>query len=347
MKALLLTILRGLSPLFSLNHLIRLSGEKLFLPVYHLSSDHPCPHIEHIYPIRNSQTFRQDLDTLLKHYQPLSWPELKTLIEEKRAPDKPSFFLSFDDGLREIHEVVAPILAEKGVPACFFLNPAFLDNRQLFFRFKAGLLIDRMMKADISITQQKKIVALFSTHQLPFLRPASFLNITYQQQAILDQAGKILAVDFGLFLQKQQPYLSTKQVRNLLSQGFSIGAHSMDHPMYGDLPLAEQHKQTIDSIQFLQENFGMTDRIFAFPFTDDGVAEDFFTQSLHPDQGFMDASFGCAGIKHETFDRHLQRFPMERSQDSATQLLKTEYLYYLVKGLLGKNVIHRPKQSTT
>jgi hypothetical protein len=36
-----------------------------------------------------------------------------------------------------------PILRRKGVPATVFVNSDFVDNQDLFFRFKAALIIDK------------------------------------------------------------------------------------------------------------------------------------------------------------------------------------------------------------
>ena len=53
-------------------------------------------------------------------------------------------FLSFDDGLREIANEIAPLCRQVGVPATFFVNSASLDNRFLCFRNKASLLIEKL-----------------------------------------------------------------------------------------------------------------------------------------------------------------------------------------------------------
>ena len=52
--------------------------------------------------------------------------------------------LTFDDGHLEMFEVVAPILSKRGISATFFLNTGFLDNKDMFFRHKASLLIGHL-----------------------------------------------------------------------------------------------------------------------------------------------------------------------------------------------------------
>ena len=55
-----------------------------------------------------------------------------------------SFLLTFDDGFREIYDIIAPILLDKGIPATFFISSGFLDNRELCYQHKASLLVEKV-----------------------------------------------------------------------------------------------------------------------------------------------------------------------------------------------------------
>ena len=144
---------------------------------------------------------------------------------------------------------------------------------------------------------------------------------------------------FEAFLKEYRPYMSSEQIRSLIGQGFSIGAHSCSHPYYADLSLAEQLSQTLDCIDLLKKDFVVKQKLFAFPFTDDGVSKDFFEAIF--ENGKVDFSFGGAGIKKDIHPRQFQRVPMEGWNASAEQILKSEYLYYLLRASLGKNTIVR------
>jgi peptidoglycan/xylan/chitin deacetylase (PgdA/CDA1 family) len=154
-----------------------------------------------------------------------------------------------------------------------------------------------------------------------------------------DELAALVGCDFDAFLQKQKPYLTTEQVKTLIQQGFQFGAHSIDHPQYQFLPLAEQLRQTQVSMDFVQQKFDLSYRIFAFPFTDFGVSQAFF-DALKANN-IVDFSFGCAGQKYERFDGHAHRIPFEKGDWSAQNIYYREYFYYLAKALIGKNVIKR------
>ncbi len=90
----------------------------VFQPFYHVVSNDKLPHILN-YNYRNTYQFEKELDFYLKYFKPVSLSELMT---GKKLPKK-VFHLSFDDGLKECAEIIAPILLRKGVPATFFVNP--------------------------------------------------------------------------------------------------------------------------------------------------------------------------------------------------------------------------------
>ena len=54
----------------------------------------------------------------------------------------------------------------------------------------------------------------------------------------------------------------------------------------------------------------------------------------------IDLTFGCAGLKEDTAQNHFQRIAME-SNKTGKQIIKGEYLYYLMKAKFDKHKIFR------
>ena len=296
-----------------LDLLCSLTGQDFIIPFYHVVSDEDCPHIKHLYRYKTVKEFEADIDYLAKHYQPIGVEALPDVIAGKYK-GKRIMLLTFDDGLRQIYDTVAPLLLKKGVPAVFFLNTDFIDNNGLMFRYKASLL------------------ASMDSARSSLLKARSEAEVSEETR------GQIITA-FGDFLRDYQPYMTTEQIKTLISQGFAIGAHSCSHPYYEDLTLEKQLAETLDCIDILKRDFSITQKLFAFPFTDHGVTKAFF-ETIFAD-GKVDFSFGGAGIKKDIHPRQLQRIPMEGWNASAEQILKSEYLYYLLRAPLGKNSITR------
>jgi len=128
-------ITAGLLPESADGWLQRKAKRYVVCPFYHAVSNTPLPHITPIYRHRTLDEFRADLDWLQAHYEPVRWTDIDRCEQEQR----PAFCLTFDDGLREFYTVVAPILEERHIPCVCFLNSAFVDNRDLMFRYREAL----------------------------------------------------------------------------------------------------------------------------------------------------------------------------------------------------------------
>ena len=167
--------------------LIAQTQQNLFLPFYHAVYDGktPPPHLRHLYSVRSVREFERDIDTICRYFQPISLDAILRQQKAARPFDRPVFHLSFDDGLRECVDLIAPILQRKGVPATFFINSAFADNAALMFRYKASLLADAL-----PLRKAEKL--------------AEILSINYSNQNKLDDITATQNIDFQLFLQDRK-----------------------------------------------------------------------------------------------------------------------------------------------
>lgn len=302
------------------------------LPVYHCVSDENLLHLKNIIPYKNTRQFEQDLDLLARHFQFISWEEFKDFVNGNFRPKKKIALLTFDDGLREFHEVVMPILERKGIYAINFINPEFIDNKDLMFRCKASLLAEH-------VKDGKKInPEIFNVLQSKANLANQILKIGYLQQHLLDRLAEILEVDFSTFLQQQQPYLTFNQLESLTQKGFGISSHSWDHPLYHELSVDQQLETTDKTFRYLKQHQFLYES-FAFPFTDFGVKKEFFDRLFKNKDIFC--TFGSAGVKLDSAERNFQRIPMENGKP-AESILKKEIAYFRLKKILNKNKIVRP-----
>jgi peptidoglycan/xylan/chitin deacetylase (PgdA/CDA1 family) len=310
--------------------------QRLIVPVYHLVDNAPTPHVKHLYRVKNEKEFETDLDFFLKYYTPISFEEVIDHVKGEKKVVKPSVFLTFDDGLRQCADIIGPLLWKKGVPAAFFINSGFVDNKALFFRYKVSLLIDTL-HANPSLLQKEEVKRVLKNWQTDSYSANLLLKASYNETHLLDTLAKSMGFSFEAFLSSYQPYMNQMQLQNLVNQGFYVGAHSIDHPEYRLVSLQEQMAQTQQSLDYVVDTLGLNYRTFAFPFTDYGVKKAFFDSF----QSVLDCSFGCAGLKGEPMPKHFQRIPLELGALGARQVIHAEYLYYLVKFVLNKHNIIR------
>ena len=113
-------------------------------------------------------------------------------------------FLSFDDGLREVYTIIAPILKERGLPATFFITTDFIDNKKLFYRNKASLLIEAIAGLKPEEPLNKQLVEFCRDYHL------SGKNVTEVGAATVGAFGRV-----GLDI---RTIVSINSCRNKLSQ---------------------------------------------------------------------------------------------------------------------------------
>jgi len=128
----------------------KLTRTNLIIPYYHLVSNEDVLHVKHLYSYKNVNQFINDLDFIIKNYVPVTLNDVLDFIKNGRSFPRRSFLLTFDDGFREMYDVVAPILIRKGIPATFFINSGFIDNKELFYQHKASILKEHFQKTGSS-----------------------------------------------------------------------------------------------------------------------------------------------------------------------------------------------------
>ncbi len=312
--------------------------DKRLFPFYHLISNETTPHTQYLYHHISVKRFEDDLGFLLKNFTPV---DLATAIAKKTS-ETPAFHLSFDDGFKECIDVIAPILLKKGVPATFFINPGFIDNKALFHRCKISLLVHQITSKKVTPALLREIDQLLPIKtKVP--TDERLLALNYTHQPVIDKIAQLLEFDFNSWLKQQQPYLSKQQVIDLHNSGFTIGTHSMDHPEFFLLKQDEIGNQVKQSIKAVKAYTSVKQAPFAFPFTDDKIADQLI-RKLHLSYP-ISATFGTAGIKDDPVRNHFQRIAMDDSSfNNAEKIISSEQLSYAFKKLIGRHVVKRNAQ---
>jgi len=333
-------LISSFSGIIPFEKMLPFNNHRFVLPFWHAVSDQKLPHLSQLYRVPTTKEFERDLDFLLKSYKPAYIDDLIRLSANKGKSRKKLFFPSFDDGLSPCYDVIAPVLRKKGIPAAFFINPSFVDNREIFHRHKASIILNTIQNKKSTPSELKATNQLlqgrFNNNNL-----TQFLHHTaYTDNWLLDQTARIFDINFGQFLTQNKPYMTMEQIRELESDGFLIGAHGMDHREFFLSSEEEIMEQISSSIDFITRELNPPLKTFAFPYTDFNVSDAVFEKANR--NKLWDLSFGTAGIKDEHMPNHLQRIPMESLKgEMGKKIIRTEYVWYYLKSLFGKNKVNR------
>ena len=303
---------------------------------YHVVSDHQLPHVDHIYPYRNSTSFSEDLDFLRTRYHLITLQDLlESLGDPKRLLPENSLMVTFDDGLKEVYEVVAPILKKKKIVPAVFLTKNYIDNKELGYDHRKSLLIhhaedNNNQRAAAGMEEILHAEGLFKVDL-----KSSVLGITYKRRHIVDSLADAAGINFSAYVAENKPYLTSSQVMELKDQGYMFGGHSIDHPDFRELSLEEQLFQAKESMDFVCKQFNIGYRTFAFPYWDASISREFFAGLK------ADATFGTQGLMEDPIPNHIQRIGFERFNYTAQKSIKAHYFRKILLSALGKGIIAR------
>ncbi len=286
---------------------------------------------------RSPEEFESDVKYLTGHFKGVSHDEIiKNVLSGKRM-DGNRFYLTFDDGLSVVYNHFYPILQKYRLSGAIFLNPPFVANKDLHFQRKKNLLHQRV--DENSIIEKK--VAWTDIFQQINVTDTNFYQaleqVDYSKSNVLDELLALFNIDLQRYLKDHHLYLDKEQINAMLQDGFAFGGHSMDHPKYDELSLEDQKQQTIQSIQWVQSEFDLPYRLFAFPLRDHSITKQLFKEI----ESCCDVTFGVNGISDDEIPFHIHRIDVESTSVRIEWVLKFEYIKFLIKRMLGKEMFKR------
>jgi len=325
-------------PIRTLNHL---SNTRLVIPYYHLVSDEDVIHVKHLYKYKNIKLFTEDVEYYSRNYNLLTLKDLiKHSYSDIELPDK-SMLLTFDDGFSEMYHIVFRILRQKGIPAVFFLNTNFIDNKDMCYLNKASILIDVLQKhRDRYIYNNIECLLRVRNVDANNIKE-HILNIKYSERERIDIIGNDLRIDFGDYLKNKKPYLKGDEIQEMVLNGFEIGSHGLDHPVFSEIPIEEQIRQVSECNKILKERFLIEIGAFSFPHHDNGVSKKFFDEITS--NGNIHLTFGTHGEMDDSIRYNYQRINAERSLLPAKNIIARKLIKKWYLNTIGSGYIDRTK----
>ncbi len=295
--------LAKLFPLYLLNK----SHNKIFLPFYHtVKTEHKLT--KHLFNNPTENKFKNDMYFMLNNYKSISLKKILDSPDVHPSKFKNRFHLTFDDGFTDNYYIAMNFLKQNEIDATFFIVKDFLDNKNMFYRNKASLIIDKL-SVNKSMKFYDEVKDYMISENLYFSSmKESLLKIKYIDKKHLDEIAKVCLIDFDEYLAIKKPYMTSEQINKLIDHGFSIGAHSVDHRLLQELSEKDQKYQVSNSIKFIQNRFGINYKAFAAPFNDRNLKKSFIENLLS--ENIIDVFFGTQGLRRDTISRSYPRLSM-------------------------------------
>jgi peptidoglycan/xylan/chitin deacetylase (PgdA/CDA1 family) len=176
------------------------------------------------------QEFIRILDVIETHFKviPLDEVYLKLNVADS-LPDNPAC-ITFDDGYLDWIDGVVPELLSRNLHATFFITTCQFDGVSMWherilhavekFPGDHVFLVDSGLPLIVLNTEAERIAAVKHIEA----------HLKYQSFKFRDQIIQYLEEMSGSHLIKR-PVISVNNVREMHSKGFSIGAHTINHPI--------------------------------------------------------------------------------------------------------------------
>lgn len=316
----------------NIKRLMRSVKPPVFL-LYHIINNATPEYLKHVQYVKTVKEFENDLKFLQENFRLVSLEEILTGVSFA----KPSAHLTFDDGLKECYEIIHPILQKQNIPATFFVNPAFVNNKDISHRYKISYLISYLEREDNRELDVVKKILEVNAGKIEIIHKLK--QFSYTEQDILNSIFKVLDIDIEQWLNKHKPYMTIDQILKLKNLGYTIGVHGYNHAEFYHMSPEEQKEDIRKCINWIETNIHPSEYYFAFPFTDDQVTNQFYSEFTGDNKKVV--FFGTAGLKNDPLTNSFQRIPVEYPGKKLDVVLKMEVFYYLLKKVVGKNIIHR------
>jgi peptidoglycan/xylan/chitin deacetylase (PgdA/CDA1 family) len=264
---------------------LRLRGGDAFsILTFHRVNDEADP----FFPSLSPALFAARMKHVAENYQVLP---LEDLVERQRQGRVPrnAVAVTFDDGYHDTLTHAAPILARHGLPATVFLATGYISGAEMPWYD----LVAHALK-----TSPKAVARLGSGTALPLGGHAERLQglgAVLRHMKGLADADRRRAVD--RLVQDLEPpsadaqkrlMLTWDEAQALLGLGFSIGAHTVTHPILSRLDARETWAEIDGSRAAIERNLGIRVRAFAYP---NGGAGDYDRTAL---EALERSGFTCA-----------------------------------------------------
>lgn len=247
-------------PPFSRSALQLLSRGKLSVFLFHKVPVESDPMVPQDVSLRE---FEYLLDAVLSQFEIISLEDGVQGLTAGRLPPRAAC-ITFDDGYADWLQGMAPALQRRNMHATLFITAGQFDGKPLWheriaraIRVMQGPVLDLRFPAIAPIdvaglrARQKAVTRLE--------RELKYLTLELREELLLrlEAAAGVHAADV--------PRMSVEQLRELDRRGFSIGAHTYDHPIL-DYCDQQQAVREIGGVrEILAGLLGSPVRMFAYP----------------------------------------------------------------------------------
>ena len=228
--------------------------------------------------------FEHRLDLLCERLRPIEWANLRSWLDRRTEIANDRFLLTFDDGLSDHAEVVAPILRRRGIRAVFFVQGEPLESGQMADHHLADILrctlgdrefgqavlawlAERTPHQDWNVRIRPREAAEIYRGESPM---RARFNYLLSHGLPLNVRGRMLNDLFTRHVGDPREwaarwYITRDDLKRLEADGHTIGGHGFWHEFYTRLDATDQTRDLARVFTLLRDHLGPGSRPFSYP----------------------------------------------------------------------------------
>jgi peptidoglycan/xylan/chitin deacetylase (PgdA/CDA1 family) len=213
------------------------------------------------------EKFEAALRFLTTYYKPV---RLEDVLEDAVGRQLPqnAVLLTFDDAYASVIEVAAPLCRKYGIPAIYFVNAAFLNNKRMApDNLVCYVANTKGMETINAAVRAVGRTDFFELHSLSEVFSNFFPSITLtEREMFLEALGNLAEINESRMAEESALYLTTEQLCSLASFDFEIGNHTYNHVHCRRLSKAEFREEIDRNRAELEALSGTKVRSFSQPY---------------------------------------------------------------------------------
>ena len=208
--------------------------------------------------------FREQVAYLARNYDVVSMAEVLDALQHWRRLSPRSVLITFDDAYADFKETAWPILREHRLPATLFVPTAYPDHPDRGFWWdrlwraimgtSQSVVRGRQMEVRIASPEERRMgLQTLHTHikRLPHAQAMAFVDRICE--FCVESPTGLRAV------------LNWDELRELVREGVTLGAHTRTHPILTRMPLWKARMEIRGSQDDLHQQIGKVSPIFCYP----------------------------------------------------------------------------------
>lgn len=226
--------------------------------------------LDHALWSATAEEFDRQMRHLKRNFDVIGLCELQRALSEIGSRRSRFAMVTFDDGYRDNFEVAFPILKSHGLPGVFFIATGFLDHAHPAWWDEVAWMInsatvkelrlsDRWTCSPLTLTDRSRAEAirelLAVCYRLHDDDRAGFLN-ELSERCGTGRAAEELADCL---------WMNWDMIREMRSEGMSIGAHTVTHPVLSRLSYEDQCRELSQSRMRLEQELNEPVTALSYP----------------------------------------------------------------------------------